>query len=220
MPTTPLSLLKLTAPKLLHFSYLNTMRKELKHCSSVLDIGCGTGSPIRHLKFDYSVGVEAFAPALADAQRKRTHSDFSPASATDLHRHFSPKQFDCCVALDLIEHLTKEQGLKLIQDMESIARKNILIFTPNGFLHQSRHDDDLQEHLSGWTADEMRSLGFRVIGMHGWKALRGEQHKHRVKPAALSGILSALTHFFWTRWNPKHAAAILCIKDIINPTTQ
>jgi cyclopropane fatty-acyl-phospholipid synthase-like methyltransferase len=213
MPTTAFSLLRLTSPKLLLFSYLNTMRKELEQCSSVLDIGCGAGSPVRHLNFDYSVGVEAFAPALAAAQRDHTHTEFSSATATELDAHFSLNQFDCCVALDLIEHLTKHQGMKLIADMERIARKKILLFTPNGFLHQASHEGDLQEHRSGWTAEEMRSLGFRVIGMHGWKRLRGEQHAHRIKPAGLSGILSALTHYTWTRRFPKHAAAILCVKD-------
>lgn len=213
MRTTALELFKLTAPKLLHFSYLNTMRKQLEGCESCLDIGCGPGSPVQHLKFAQSTGVEAYEPALEEARRSKTHSEYSSASAAELKHHFSENQFDCCVALDLIEHLTKDQGRKLIRDMERIARKKILLFTPNGFLHQSRHDDDLQEHLSGWTAGEMRSLGFRVIGMHGWKALRGEQHAHRLKPAALSGILSAVTHSLWTRWFPTHAAAILCVKD-------
>ncbi len=213
MPTTANALFKLTFPRLLFFSYLNTMRKELADCRSCLDIGCGGGSPVRHLQFEYSLGVEGHVPTLEGAKREHTHNEFFLVEATEVGLHFSANQFDCCVALDLIEHLTKADGLKLIGDMERIAAKKILIFTPNGFLPQQSTDGDLQEHLSGWTADEMKSLGFKVYGMHGLKALRGKEHQHRLKPAALWGIISALSHFLYLRRNPKNAAAILCVKE-------
>lgn len=216
MPTSSFDLLKLTFPKALLYSYLNTMRRELADCRSCLDIGCGPESPARHLKFEHSVGVEGYPPALEAARQFGTHNDFVLANATELDRHFSPGQFDCCIGLDLIEHLTKEDGLNLIKTMEKIAAKKILLFTPNGFLTQQSHDGDLQEHLSGWTAEEMRRLGLKVIGMHGWKALRGEQHKHRLKPEALSGVVSALSHILYTRRHPELAAAILCVKDVSN----
>lgn len=216
MPTSSFELFKLTFPKALLFSYLNTMRKELADCRTCLDIGCGGESPARHLKFAYAVGVEGYAPALEGAKRLGTHTEFVLANATELDKHFTPGQFDCCIALDLIEHLTKADGLKLIRDMEMVASKKILLFTPNGFLPQQSHHGDLQEHLSGWTAEEMRQLGFRVIGMHGWKGFRGEKHQHRLKPAALSGVLSALSHIMYTRRHPALAAAIMCIKDVSN----
>lgn len=214
MPTSSFELLKLTFPKALLFSYLNTMRQELSGCTSCLDIGCGPESPARHLKFEHSVGVEGYPPALEAAKNLGTHNDFVLAYATELDRHFSPGQFDCCIGLDLIEHLKKEDGLKLIRDMEMIASRKILLFTPNGFLPQQSHEGDMQEHLSGWTADEMRQLGFRVIGMHGWRGLRGEQHKHRLKPEALSGLLSAASHAFVTKRRPEFAAALMCVKDV------
>lgn len=212
MPTTAFALFKLTFPRLLLFSYLNTMRKELAGCRTCLDIGCGGASPVRHLEFEHSVGVEGHAPTLEAAQKLHTHNEFRFAGATELDKHFAANQFDCCIALDLIEHLTKKDGIKLIREMERIASKKILLFTPNGFLPQQSHKGDLQEHLSGWTADEMKSLGFKVFGMHGHKALRGGQHQHRLKPAALSGIISALTHFLYTRRHAQSAAAILCVK--------
>lgn len=214
MPTTAAELFRITFPRLLQFFYLNTMRKALEDCRTCLDIGCGGDSPVRHLKFAYSVGVDGYEPLLQQARAHRTHDEFVSCNATDLESRFSPKQFDCCVALDLIEHLSKESGLKLIKDMERIASKKILLFTPNGFLPQKSHEGDLQKHLSGWTAEEMRALGFTVIGMHGWKALRGEQHRHRLRPAWLSGIVSALSHVLYTRRHPSQAAALLCVKSL------
>ncbi|HXG01433.1 MAG TPA: class I SAM-dependent methyltransferase [Bacteroidota bacterium] len=190
------------------------MRRELSDCRTCLDIGCGSDSPVRFLRFDYSLGVEAYEPLLREAQRNGTHSEYMLANATELDRHFSSKQFDCCVAIDLIEHLTKDDGLKLISSMERIAARKVLLFTPNGFLPQRSHHGDLQEHLSGWTADEFERLGFRVYGMLGWKALRGEYHQHRFRLKRLSGVLSLLSHLLYTRRHPQHAAALLCVKSV------
>ncbi len=214
MPTSSSELFRITFPRLLQFSYLNTMRKQLEDCRTCLDIGCGGDSPVRHLKFEYAVGVDGHEPLLQQARTRRTHDEFVLCNATQLDRHFSPKQFDCCVALDLIEHLSKDDGMKLISDMQRIASKKVLLFTPNGFLPQQSHEGDLQEHRSGWTAEEMEALGFAVIGMHGWKVLRGEQHRHRLKPAWLSGILSALSQYLYTRRHPSQAAALLCVKSV------
>jgi len=219
MPTTAVELFRLTFPRILEFSYLNAMRRMLAGCRSCLDIGCGGSSPTRRLGFEHSVGVDGYTPLLDEARRNRTHTEFVFARAQEIGERFTGGQFDCCVALDLIEHLTKEDGLKLIREMERIAAKRILIFTPSGFLSQRSHDGDLQEHLSGWSADEMRSLGFDVIGMHGARVLRGEEHRHRFRPRALSGVISAVSHYAYTRRHPEKAAAILCLKDIVQATT-
>jgi SAM-dependent methyltransferase len=190
------------------------MRKELADCRTCLDVGCGNTSDIPHLGFEYTVGVEYFAPALEKARQERTHNDFCCANINDLNKHFSENQFDCAVALDVVEHLTKEDGLRLLKNMERIARKKILLFTPNGFLPQDNLDDNpLQVHRSGWTAKEMKLLGFKVIGMYGPKFLRGEQHRHRLRPERFWGGIAALMHFCLTRWQPGIASAILCVKE-------
>jgi hypothetical protein len=118
------------------------------------------------------------------------------------------------VALDVLEHLSKEDGYAMLHAMERIASKKVLIFTPNGFLPQESTDGDMQAHLSGWDAAEMRALGFTVVGMHGHKFLRREHHEHRFRPRSLSGAVSQLTHYMYTRSHPEKAAAILCVKAV------
>jgi hypothetical protein len=208
------ALLKLANWRSQRFSYLNTMRAALADCRTCLDVGCGNESPLRHYDFAYSVGVDGHAPALNEARRLNTHHDYRLTNVMELEKHFSPKQFDCCVALDLLEHLTKEDGLRFLASMERIAAKKVVIFTPNGFLPQQAYNsNELQEHRSGWTAEEMRGLGYNVYGMYGPKILRGEYHRHRLKPAALWGVIAAGAHFSYTKWKPKSAAAILCVKS-------
>jgi hypothetical protein len=138
-----------------------------------------------------------------------------------LDNYFNPGQFDAVMALDVIEHLIKEDGLRLMRAMEKISRRKVIFFTPSGFLPQHHSEkDDLQEHLSGWEAAEMKQHGYRVIGMLGPKALRGEFHRLKWRPKFFWASVSLLGHFLWTRWVPEKAASILCIKTKGNVSFQ
>jgi hypothetical protein len=208
-----LQLLRLLFPQLAVFTYVHTLRRVLRDCSDCLDVGCGASSPIRFVPLRHTVGVDAHAPTLVQARANRTHDELRPIPAQEIASHFPEASVDCVVALDLIEHLTKEEGVALIGAMERIARKKIVLFTPNGYLPQMSHEGDLQEHRSGWNAEEMERLGFRVVGMHGHRALRGEQHHLRLRPRLLGGLLAVASHHLYTRSHPEKAAALLCIKE-------
>lgn len=213
IPST-FQLFKECFPRLALFAYVKEMRDQLADCRSCLDIGCGEDSPVRMLSFEYTVGLEGHRPTLEKAAAHRTHNEFRCGRAQDLGRMFRPRQFDCVVALDLIEHLSKEDGQQLLDDMERIAAKKALIFTPNGFLPQRGRDGDLQEHLSGWEPLEMRVRGYRVLGMQGPRFLRSEHHEHRFRPRAVSGVLSVFGQYVYARTRPEAAAALLCVKSV------
>jgi SAM-dependent methyltransferase len=189
------------------------IRKALKNCREVLDVGCGPDSALSLLGFDRLVGIEGYAPSVEAAKKNRTHHEIVQGDVRHLETQFQAGQFDACVALDLIEHLTKEDGRRLMANMEKLARRKVVFLTPNGFLPQSHAEQaDLQEHLSGWEPLEMRSYGYTVAGVLGPKGLRGPYHHLRRKPGALWGVISLLGHFLYTRWIPARAAAILCVK--------
>jgi hypothetical protein len=193
------------------------LRDTLVGCDSALEPGCGVSMTMRYLGAPNTVGFEGYQPSFDEARRLNTHDRLVQGDVRDLARCFQPRQFDACVALDLIEHLNKEEGIKLMQDMEKIARKKVLILTPSGFLPQRRAAaDDLQQHLSGWEPAEMARYGYRVMGFLGPKGLRGEHHALNRKPAIVWGLVSLLGHFLWTRWRPEQAAAILSVKTIAN----
>jgi hypothetical protein len=103
----------------------------------------------------------------------------------------------------------------MMQDMERIAAKKVILFTPCGFLQQ-RHtaNDDLQEHLSGWEPAEMAGYGYQVAGFLGPKKLRGEYHAIKGRPRFFWSMISLAGHFVWTRNHPEKAAAILCVKEL------
>ena len=192
------------------------IRRALAGCGSALDVGCGSKSwTLRDLGLPNTAGIEAYEPAFQEAQRLSTHDRLVLGDARELGRWFEPRQFDACIAINVIEHLNKEDGLRLLCQMEQIAVKRVVLFTPNGFLPQGhRVPGDLQAHLSGWGPAEMSGYGYRVSGLLGPKSLRGAHHVLLRRPAVSWGVVSLLGHFLWTRRHPGAAAAILCVKDL------
>ena len=200
---------------------INQQRWELEKVligkvNSVLDLGCGSHSDIGYFKkkIDRTVGVDLFLPSLNISQKNQLHHEYHKMDILNAAEYFGENSFDCVVALDVIEHLEKADGLRLLKQMEIIARKKVIIFTPNGFLEQKPFDgNEWQRHISGWEVDEMRQLGFEIIGINGWKALRGERAKITIRPISFWKRISYLSGLFVTK-NPKFAFQILCIKNL------
>jgi len=167
-------------------------------------------------KLKYTVGVDVFELAIEESKKLKIHNESKVMDVTKIcvGREFQENSFDCVCALDVIEHLTKEAGLKLINSMEKIARKKVIIACPNGFLRQGVHDgNSFQVHISGWEMDEMRNMGYRVVGINGWKYLRGEAGKIKWRPRIFWGGISLLSRLIVTN-RPSKAFEILCVKDL------
>ena len=197
--------------------YAKMLEKEVKSGLTLLDVGCGSNSPIQRFSktFKYSVGIDGFQPSIDRSNAKGIHNEYVLMNVMDIETKFNERSFDYVIASDLIEHLTKADGEKLISMMEKIARKRVIIFTPNGFLEQREYDGNkYQVHLSGWEVDEMRKKGYNVTGINGWKLLRGEFGVAKWRPRVFWGRISLLSQYFTTK-NPKNAFAILCVKDIV-----
>jgi SAM-dependent methyltransferase len=204
---------------LLPFSYKKVLARELRDCDSVLDLGCGETSPIRFLSFKYKVGVDLHKPyLLLNKQRyaRAFYDDYVLANLTKLS--FAEGCFDVVVALDVIEHLPKLKGFKLIQDMIVWAKKKVVVFTPNGFVVQNEDPrNKLQLHKSGWNTKDFERLGFKVYGINGWRFLRGEGARVRFSPKTFWGDFSALTQVV-TYFSPQKAFQLFCIKSVKEKT--
>jgi SAM-dependent methyltransferase len=194
--------------------YVREINKELYGCKSVLDLGCGDNSPLRHFPGKiHAEGVDAFPVSIEKSMTKGIHNNYHIMNVMDIDRKFGTDSFDCVIALDLIEHLSKEDGLKLLKKMETIARKKTIIFTPNGFLPQSAHGGNIwQIHKSGWTVKEMENMGYKVIGINGIKCLRSEFSRLKYRPKYFWWLISDITQVF-VRNRPEKAYQILCTKE-------
>jgi predicted TPR repeat methyltransferase len=197
--------------------HIHLLRDEIiGNCHSVLDIGCGDGSHMASITpfINYAVGIDAFAHSLDKAQQAKIYSQTYLMDVKQIDELFENDSFDCVLAFDLIEHLEKDDGLHLLDLMEKIAAKKVIVFTPNGFLKQGAiQGNEHQIHRSGWTAFEMHCRGFHVIGVHGLKPLLGEESHPRWRPAMFWKFISVLTQPLCTHF-PAVAFQIFCTKSI------
>ena len=186
----------------------------LHDCDSILDVGCGKSSPVQYLpKRGHLVGVDLFKPSIEKSRAKGIHDEYHVMNVLDIDKKFKPSSFDAVIALDLIEHLTKEEARNLIKKMERIAKKIIIVFTPNGFFHQDEFDKNvLQEHKSGWETHEMRKLGFKVVGVHGWRPLRAKVVDRNDRLVRVIWLFLDISQLY-VRDRPDKAFQILCSKD-------
>jgi SAM-dependent methyltransferase len=183
---------------------------------TVLDVGCGDDSPLGHVagRFRQLVGVEA-DPATAERARSRgIHDEIRVLDVRCLAEELEPASFDAVVALDLLEHLDKADGEDLLETLERVARQRVVVFTPNGFVPQYDIGGSAwQRHRSGWTAAELRSRGFRVIGMQGLRPLRGALGDVRWRPRRLWLLVSDLSQPL-ARRAPRLANHLLAVKEV------
>lgn len=171
----------------LPFTALNTVWRSLhKDANSVLDIGCGQGEPARFLKNKrklFSIGIDIFLPYLREAQKQESHDAYVLGDIRYLP--FRPKSFDVVLAVEVLEHLKREEGLALIKAMEQVAKRQVIITTPVCSYKQDPYDGNpYQEHQHIWQPKELRQLGYKVRG-HGLRYIGG-----------MSGIQSPLPRLF------------------------
>jgi len=142
------------------FEILQAVEKAIKETDVVLDIGCGI-RPMSYFRPKLHILVEPHQEYV-DILNYRNSGDKSVITlnqnALEALIHFASQSVDSIFLLDVIEHINKEEGLKIIQECERVAREQIVIFTPLGFMPQHVHGVDawglnggtFQEHISGW----------------------------------------------------------------------
>jgi SAM-dependent methyltransferase len=190
------------------------IQKELAGCQTVLDLGCGKGfdSPLEGLPLSYTLGVDIFEPYLEKCQQMKIHSDYIRADIREIE--FKDSSFDAVLMLEVLEHFTKEEGRRLLDKSSSWAKKKVIITTPNGYIWLDMLDGNpFQKHISGWSMEELRGLGFNVTGLLGWKKLRGHQGRPQYKPVLLWEVTSDLTQKV-TRHYPGLSSRLLAVKIV------
>ena len=203
-------------------THVYVLKKELKDCQSVLDLGCGPDSPLQYCKnIKHSVGVEAFQQYLGVSQKNKIHTEYINKNIGDLE--FEENSFDAVILMEVIEHMEETEGLDVLKKIEKWAKKKVIISTPNGFFPQKIVDNNpMQVHLSGWDTKKMKSLGFsKILGLAGLKHLRAEiDHDSmdaelfismKYKPKFFWFIIATLSQIF-TYHFPIFAFGLFCVK--------
>jgi hypothetical protein len=133
----------------------------LRDNPSVLEFGCGPEPAILRLQLvDTYIGVDAFKPSIERASqfaltiKPDLDTQFVQGEILEFARTFNTP-VDYVVSIDVIEHLPKSQGDEFLRQCFRIARKGVIVVTPNGYVKQAADlFNPWQEHKSGWTIDD------------------------------------------------------------------
>jgi predicted SAM-dependent methyltransferase len=133
--------------------------------NSILDIGCGISNKAKHLEAKIKVGVDIYRPYLEKADG---YDVYLNVDANNINKIFMPKSFDVVLLMDIVEHLYKFESTMLIRNAEAIARKAVIIETPDGEIKQNIDiwglgGHEWQTHRCYWTYDELINNGYTVL---------------------------------------------------------
>ncbi|MDI6777749.1 MAG: methyltransferase domain-containing protein [Patescibacteria group bacterium] len=199
------------------------LRKNLRDCESVLDLGCGPSSPLQYCEnVSYSVGVETFKPYLDESKKRKIHTEYIEKRVEEVA--FPQKRFDAVIMIEVLEHLPEKNGYAMLEKAEKWAKKKVIVSTPNGFLPQNSYDGNpFQKHLSGWSIETMKRRGFRCRGLSGFKWIRQEAPLEGVGDDFMASI-RLRPRFFWfiiatlsqliTYFYPKYAFELFCVHPV------
>ncbi|HKR01605.1 MAG TPA: class I SAM-dependent methyltransferase [Pyrinomonadaceae bacterium] len=147
---------------------LEVVASRVEDVEVVLDIGPGI-CPQPFIKKPYvHICVDAHRPYL-ERVKKEVADDpkyvFINSPWEKVIGMLPDKSVDTVFALDFIEHLEKEDGLRMLREAERVARHQIVVYTPHGFFPQSYEDPEKpdrwgmdggywQTHRSGWEFED------------------------------------------------------------------
>ena len=147
-------------------THLNLLLRVLGESNgTILDVGCGQGGIMRLVgrNSSFSVGIDISSSYLNECKKIKSHDGLILGDVRSLP--FRRKSFNLVLCFELIEHLTKEEGIQLIKDMEETAQQKVVIGTPvNGFSQELLRDNNqFQAHKSTWIPSELQTLGYHII---------------------------------------------------------
>jgi len=148
--------------------FLARINELLSDSRTVLDIGCGVGETLKDFPCPIKIGVDAHRPYLEHAKYGEQFVKLN-FRAERLSELFLPKSLDSVTLIDVIEHLEKAVAWEVLRQVEEIAVKKVIIFTPRGFFQQQDVDhyglggEIFQRHRSGWEVEDFQKLGYNVV---------------------------------------------------------
>jgi len=159
---------------------------EKKNPASILDVGVGMGQygflsrnnlETVHLfcangknvsqrpKQEWRVridGIEAFRTYLTPVH-DYVYNNIVIGDAIDILPTINDHTYELVLAIDILEHFTKLDGLRFLWHLKRIASKAVLVSTPKEFLGQEVEANPYENHRSQWSEEELAEQGFVEI---------------------------------------------------------
>jgi len=188
---------------------------------TLLDLG-GGGNPLAYLcnTLDiHRLNVDLAEPESSTFLTRTANINITDFDSIEmaLLEFFGNIKIDAVIMIQSIEHLTKDEGLNVLQRLDKWASKLIIVETPNGFVFQEPLESNpWQEHLSGWKKKDFMSAGFKVRGTQGLKILKQDKNKgaYRFRFRGLRFIDVLLSRMLFTSRFPSLSYNLCAVKIV------
>jgi len=131
----------------------------------ILDIACGFGEwgySIRKAKDGVPciVGLDIWVPYLGKLRRMKIYDGLVRAKIP--HIPIRDKSVDISLACEILEHLPKHDGYKLLSELERITRKTIIVSFPLNLPQKEVGGNPFERHVSQWLSEELIRYGYET----------------------------------------------------------
>jgi hypothetical protein len=112
------------------------------------------------------------------------------ASGLEVERLFVANAVDLVTLIDVLEHFSPEDAAEVLRQVETVARRKVVIFTPRGSFPQEGHDpfdlggENFQRHRSTWEPYDLVELGYRVVVLNDFHDVRNSSFVKAFGPQA------------------------------------
>ncbi|MFQ3549584.1 MAG: glycosyltransferase, partial [Armatimonadota bacterium] len=145
-----------------------------------LDIGSNTGHTLKGFDASNITCIEAYPPA-ADELRKTFSNVIEDDALNAVDKLIlNGASFDRITLLDFIEHLKRDDALKLLEKLEKLAKREIILFIPyetDELLNSKEYETflregtklvpegqrELQKHKSTWSTADFEAMGYDTL---------------------------------------------------------
>lgn len=135
---------------------------------TILDLGCGKGINgflirlSRYLQNARLVGLDINDEYINFCKKYSIYDKMIKKSLPKIP--FKNKSINLVICTEVIEHLTKKDGLKLLDEIDRVCKGRVILTTPNIFFKTMPGDPD-DKHLSLWTIKDFKMRGYKVYGV-------------------------------------------------------
>ncbi|MGQ9507619.1 MAG: class I SAM-dependent methyltransferase [Candidatus Bathycorpusculaceae bacterium] len=132
---------------------------------TILDVGCGFGEwgfliRTRKSGWAFLIGIDVFHPYLEKVCRLKIYDELVQVKAPILP--FKTESVDISLACEILEHMPKKEGLKLIEELERITKQEIIISTPLNWPQDKIWDNPYEKHVAEWSVKDLTKRGYEV----------------------------------------------------------
>jgi hypothetical protein len=200
--------------KLIFPPFTDFLTREIEGCKTVLNLACGNKMPCSQFcSYNCSVkGIELFS-AYSPFLKKFYEYTYSDIAKTN----FKEKSFDAVLILNVLEYVTKGEGVEIIEKAEKWANKRIVLSVANGIRKPKNKDGNLMGNRTLWDIHDLKAMGYTIYGLD-WKKMYYDAAFEKMRAMSFpSRIFSQITSDLSKeiiRHFPKNAPYLLCTKKL------